>query len=170
MIDSCGHSSFLPQAVAKTLVSKPRAALFSARPDVSKAQEPGGDAGRLRCRMPCWRRRFTGREEPSWALYLDVGVQGHLEQGLAYLVQTVRWTGLPTRRIVGRTVDYGNTTIRVVSASAPNARAASHVPSARGDQSAQRPRPTVEPLRPRDEDECCWFGAEVKFGLSDRCK
>jgi hypothetical protein len=65
----------------------------------------------------CWLREE--QEEPHWARYLDVGVRRHVKQGLAYLAQDGRGAGLPTQRIVGRTLKYGSTTIRVVSTPTP---------------------------------------------------
>lgn len=64
----------------------------------------------------CWLR---AEPEPPWARYLDTGVRAYLKPGLGYLAQTATGTTLPTRRIVGRTLRYGSTTVRVVSGPVP---------------------------------------------------
>lgn len=61
----------------------------------------------------CWLR---GDTDPAWISYVDVGPRATLKQGLAYLAHTGAGKELPTQRTVGRTIRYGNATVRVVPA------------------------------------------------------
>jgi hypothetical protein len=58
----------------------------------------------------CWLRREA---DPQWSTYLDPGPRVSMKQGLAYLARVSTAGELPTQRLLNKSVQIGNATVRV---------------------------------------------------------
>jgi hypothetical protein len=68
----------------------------------------------------CWLRHET---DPSWATELNPGPLTYLKQGLAYLKRSSADGEFPTQRVINKSAQIGNVTIRVASAELPEGKA-----------------------------------------------
>jgi hypothetical protein len=68
----------------------------------------------------CWLRHET---DPAWARTLNPGPLTYLKQGLAYLARNSANDEFPTQRVINKSAQIGNVTIRVTPSKLPDGKA-----------------------------------------------
>jgi hypothetical protein len=68
----------------------------------------------------CWLRHET---DPAWARALNPGPLTYLKQGLAYLARNSAEGEFPTQRVINKSAQIGNVSVRVTSAKLPDGKA-----------------------------------------------